>query len=330
MGDALEPVELDEEIVSEFVLEASEQLGETDGNLLALEADSGDEEARAAVFRCFHTIKGLAGFLGFPQVEHLAHAAEDLLDQAQRLPIDAEAIDAVFAASDMLRELAEEINEALPSGVWNPTANPKIDELKVRIHEIHARREAEAAGEVPPQAEDFASGSTPETAGLAVAGNGSVETELDDAATGGAATLEPNDESQPAAPPTTAEPGLDLQAGASTPQTQKKRPPASNSLRVDGLRLDRLIDLIGELVITETMVSRAAGSVVGAADDESQEWNHHLGRLGKITREIHEIAGSLRMVPVTSTFSKMARLARDVSKKAGKAVKFQVTGRTPS
>ena len=90
------PVELDEEVVPEFVQESGEQLAETDGYLISLETDPSDEESLGGVFRCFHTIKGLAGFLGFEQIEHLAHAAEDLLDQAHKIPLDSIAIDIIL------------------------------------------------------------------------------------------------------------------------------------------------------------------------------------------------------------------------------------------
>jgi len=80
--------------------------------------------------------------------------------------------------------------------------------------------------------------------------------------------------------------------------------------------------MIGELVIAESMVSQS---------EELRELNstklaRHLSQLDKITRELQEMATSLRMVPLRSTFQKMARLVRDLAKKSGKPVEFVMTG----
>jgi two-component system, chemotaxis family, sensor kinase CheA len=94
-------------------------------------------------------------------------------------------------------------------------------------------------------------------------------------------------------------------------------------VRVDAERLDRLVDLIGELVIAESMVSQSPelrGPAAGGALGKS------VGQLDKITRELQEMGMSLRMVPVRPLFQKMARLARDLSRKLGKPVEFAMSG----
>jgi two-component system chemotaxis sensor kinase CheA len=93
-------------------------------------------------------------------------------------------------------------------------------------------------------------------------------------------------------------------------------------VKVDSDRLDRLVDLIGELVIAESMVSQASDlrQAMGAQS------LRHINQVDKITRALQEMGTSLRMVPVRSTFQKMARLVRDVAKKAGKGVDFVTLG----
>ena len=68
-----------DEIVQEFLVESYEALDRLDGDLLALERDPGSKEVLASIFRVMHTIKGTCGFLGFPKLERVAHAAESLL-----------------------------------------------------------------------------------------------------------------------------------------------------------------------------------------------------------------------------------------------------------
>lgn len=94
-------------------------------------------------------------------------------------------------------------------------------------------------------------------------------------------------------------------------------------VRVDAERLDRLVDLIGELVIAESMVSQSPELRGPAA---SGTLGKSVGQLDKITRELQEMGMSLRMVPVRPLFQKMARLARDLSRKLGKPIEFSTSG----
>lgn len=92
------------------------------------------------------------------------------------------------------------------------------------------------------------------------------------------------------------------------------------SVRIDERRLDALLDTIGELVISESMVS----SAVRAGEAEGLE--ARLERLDKITRELQHMATSLRMVPMRATFRRMARLVRDLAYKAGKPIELVLLG----
>ena len=94
------------------------------------------------------------------------------------------------------------------------------------------------------------------------------------------------------------------------------------SIRVDTERLDRFIDMIGELVIAQSMVmqSKELQSV------KSQELSNNLALMDKITRNLQEASLNLRMVPLKATFQKMERLVRDTAKKSGKSIRFTVQG----
>ncbi len=116
------------------------------------------------------------------------------------------------------------------------------------------------------------------------------------------------------------EDSLDLTANKKT--SDKKIRNNKESVKVDAYRLDLLIEMIGELVIAEAMVTES---------DEIRALNstklvRHVGQLGKITRDLQELATSLRMVPLKTTFQKMARLVRDTSKKTGKLVVLETDG----
>lgn len=96
----------------------------------------------------------------------------------------------------------------------------------------------------------------------------------------------------------------------------------ARSVRVDEARLDRLLEAIGELVVAETMVAGATEEILDAWGPVAQQFGH----LNKITRELQEMATSLRMVPLRATVRKTARLVRDLARDADKQVEFVATG----
>jgi two-component system chemotaxis sensor kinase CheA len=85
-----------------------------------------------------------------------------------------------------------------------------------------------------------------------------------------------------------------------------------SSVRVSTQRLDRLIDMVGELVIAHSMVAQDGLVMSG----ENHRLAKKVSHASKIVRELQDISMSMRMVPLKATFSKMARLARDVSASA--------------
>jgi len=94
------------------------------------------------------------------------------------------------------------------------------------------------------------------------------------------------------------------------------------SIKVDTEKLDRLVDMIGELVVTEAMVTDDAE----LKKLMSSRLRRNMRQLDKITRQLQEIGLSMRMVSLKATFQKMARLVRDLSKKSGKEIMFVCSG----
>ena len=98
--------------------------------------------------------------------------------------------------------------------------------------------------------------------------------------------------------------------------TQKK------SIRVDTIKLDKLFDLVGELITAGAMISH------NPETDEIQTeiYKKSVNYFNKITRELQEITMAIRMIPLAGLFNKMKRLVRDLAKKSGKPVNFTVSG----
>ena len=106
------------------------------------------------------------------------------------------------------------------------------------------------------------------------------------------------------------------------------RPPADaaasdeSSVRVRTDRLDRLIDMVGELVIAHSMLAADPRTEVS----RDPELSRKVGHAGKIVRELQDMSMSLRMVPLRPTFQKLIRIVRDVAKKSDKLIQFVSTG----
>ncbi len=94
------------------------------------------------------------------------------------------------------------------------------------------------------------------------------------------------------------------------------------TLHVDAERLDKIIDMIGELVVAESMLVQSNEII----QIDSQEVNRLLSQINKITRGLQETGLSLRMLPIRQTFQKMERIARDTAKKACKSIHFNIQG----
>ncbi len=299
------PIEGDVGLLSDFVTEAREHLDTADVHLLTLETNSTDEESLNAVFRAFHTIKGVAGFLSLDDIQSVAHEAENLLDRARKgqlLLVD-NAIDVTFEALDALKRLVEQLGSALQTGEAL-VRDPSLPSLVDRIQAVLAGKAAP-----PPSAEQTAPVAEPQQAPSAPP-----PAEPEPPAPAAPAEEEPAAEKPPA--PKDAEEKADKQA-----QSQRSVK-IRESVKVDAERLDLLVEMIGELVITESMVSQSVEEI----DNCTAELARHVKQLRKITRELQEMGTSLRMIPIRATFQKMARVARDLSRKTGKPLEFITSG----
>lgn len=314
----------DQELARDFVGEAREHFESADINLLTLEDDPTDQESVAAVFRAFHTIKGVAGFLGLDPIGTLAHRAETLLDEVRRgkREFRGATVDVTFAALDMLKEMVEDMGVAVGAGTQF-FARPELPGLLQSLDKVLSGAVTESAEVAKVEAV-----SEPVVSPDAEASRPSLADEEDEGAQGDASgnadssgTEADEEPEQPEASPSSsssAPAAAKPSSGAASPSMA-----VASTVKIEADRLDLLIDTIGELVIAQAIV---------AQDPEIQEikseWlEKNLGHLSKITRTLQDMSMGMRMVPVEGVFQKMARLVRDLSKKSGKKVKLTMSGR---
>ena len=109
-------MEMDDEILQDFLLEASEILEQLDSQLVDLESDPASRELLNAVFRGFHTIKGGAGFLGLDNLVAISHKSEDIFDLLRngKLGVDAQLMDVFLQVLDVLRGMFDQLRDGVP------------------------------------------------------------------------------------------------------------------------------------------------------------------------------------------------------------------------
>jgi two-component system, chemotaxis family, sensor kinase CheA len=126
-----------------------------------------------------------------------------------------------------------------------------------------------------------------------------------------------------AGPEPEAEPLIGAAPGAATPGVRARRASeAMSTIKVDTGKLDNLIDMVGELVIAQSILAEDP-ALARSADERL---GRRLAQLKRITSDLQRSAMSMRMVPIRQVFQKMARLVRDLSKQSGKHIELVLQG----
>ena len=309
------PGDADGELVRLFCSESQDLLQDIEQGVLVLEERPQDTDTLATVFRAFHTFKGNASVMKLAVIQRLAHELESLLDGARRGThrLDRRAIDAILAGADIFKQFIEEMAAQIEgTGVGQQISLPVtavIDEVKALL-----------SGKPQASAPQAARNATP-----APVVSAAVAPQLAVAPTPAVITPPP-----PAAEiPSAAMPALIMPADAEHPAVARPTAAAASAgagaaglIRVDTAKLDGLIDLVGELVIAQSMVTQNSDLQAVA----SEQLARSLGQLRGISTELQRTALSLRMVPVRGTFQKMARLVRDLSGQVGKEIRLVLEG----
>ncbi len=293
----------DPELLKEFIEEAKEHLSTIELNMLGLETNPNDIEAMNAVFRPFHSIKGVAGFINLIEIHRLSHEVENLLDLARsgKLAITDSVIDIVLGATDILKGLLEELENG-EGGRKDPS--PFVLGFIEKVRNFTG--DPVVGSEIPVR-----------KVGKILVEQGVLEDEaVEDIVEEGKAEGRKFGETA-------------IDKGAASPQEVSKalreqRHTIENaaSVRVDTHKLDNLVDMVGELVIAQSMVMQNP-EILKVSDQKLQK---DCVQLNRITAELQRISMSMRMVPIKNTFQKMIRLVRDLSKKSGKEVVLTMEG----
>jgi two-component system, chemotaxis family, sensor kinase CheA len=332
-------IEVDPELVAEFVAEARDHAAKAEFALLALERDASDAESIGVVFRAFHSVKGCAAILELREMAELAHNAESVLMRVRdgKAEFDSACANISLRSVDVMKELLDalerggetdestrrSLSELLaaiasqlgaPAAARSPTAMPKrapstIAPAVVDLAPKPAPAPAPAAAPAPAPA------AAPAPAPAAAPAPAPAPAPLD-MAPESFAVLAPKPQAPVHAP-------VEASPEASAAKHAARAPdPAEQSVRIRIDRLDRLIDLVGEMVIAQSMVAQDPSLGIPICHEVSKK----VARVGKLVRELQGMSMSLRMVPLRATFQKMTRVVRDTAKRSGHVAELVTYG----
>ncbi len=324
----------DTDIVQDFLVESYENLDRLDRELVGLEKNPQDREALGSVFRTIHTIKGTCGFLGFNKLEKVAHVGENLLSRLRdgHLTLNPELTTALLGMVDAVRQMLGSVEASGGEGERDDT------KLIAKLTRLQSPPEA------PPEAATDAAADSPAAAPLTTA-----------------AALTPESTSQATVLPSSIGDILMRQAGVTEAQillaaeTQKKGDPrhlgeilveqgaarpadvvdalrvqqssraqvtaSDSSVRVDVGLLDKVMNLVGELVLARNQILQFASRMKDTGFLAASQ------RLNLITTELQEGVMKTRMQPIGNIWNQFPRTVRDVALGCGKQVEIEMEGK---
>lgn len=313
-----------DDMLKDFVVEALELATNVEEHLLTLERNPGDLNTLNAVFRSFHTIKGGAGFMNLPAMVSACHLTENLFDALRtgQVPVTPIAIEAALQASGFVADqLGELANGAQPESLSAMPAS--LEEILNSAIEGEAQTAAivETVAIAPLASATMGSDGVDWNAlYLAVVPTGTAP-ELAVAAVAPQAT--------PAeAPAAKVWDGVDRRGGDAK---QASAPIKEDSIRVDAVKLDTLLEVAGESVQAANQASvllekLAQFPVEGHAATLMAALAETLNRASRYSTELQRATLATRMQPVGKLFQKFPRLVRELAKDLGKDVELQIEG----
>jgi len=275
----------EDDLVKEFLVESLENLDRLDQDFLAIEKDTSATDRLGSIFRTIHTIKGTCGFLGFNKLESLTHAGESLLSRLRdgALKANVEITSALLGMVDEVRGILASIENTKGEGNGDYSATiQKLTKLK---------------DGAPVEAVEVPTAKTPAAAAQ----------EPPPAA-------EEDEHEEPAAAP------VAVAADAGKPADTNSAA-AGSGIRVDVGLLDRLMNLVGELVLARNQILQFT------ATTENPTLAASTQRLNLITSELQEGVMKTRMQPIGNIWNKFPRIVRDVAQMCGKNVRVEMEGR---
>lgn len=320
----------DDGLLQGFFDESADLLADFEGCLLGLETTPGDQELLNRSFRAMHTIKGNSGMLGFDRITKAAHVLEDLLDRLRKneFPLTRPCADLLLRSADVIKGLLaqakgeqgeevrdEEMIKALQAFLGQEDDAVRLDspssERVVAGDVVEIAPAAEATAAMPNVKEM----EIPLIGELLLEERAITQAQLEEALGKQRKVGEILVQEQLVTP--------DRLTGALEKQKLIKQKQESSTIRVNTDKVDRLINLVGELVITQSMISQL---VTDYKTESLPILEGAVTQMERNTRELQERVMAIRMLPIRTVFSRLPRLVRDLAAQCGKKIAIQIKG----
>lgn len=303
------------EFQDQFAAEAAELLDEAEKKIFVLKKTPDNEEALQDLLRVVHTFKGNCGFMGFADLEKISHGIESILEQFKQgtLEVTGRNLDLLLSIQGLLQQTIAKIRTGGP---------PEINNAGIYLDML-----GDALAPSGVKTDEPAEGSPGGAVQAAQPNHGA------NAPGGAEAAAAAHDNPTPRHPPPDGSQAVAVEPAGSSPPGYGRRKtdpldipvgrhPTRQDIRVNVEKLDSLFDLVGELIIAESMVTHNP-ELDGYEFSGFEKAARHLT---KITRELHDISMLVRMIPVSGAFQKMNRLVHDLSRKSGKQMDLVLVG----
>ncbi len=326
-----------EELMQDFLTEASDLLSDVDSKLMELEKSPHDRDLLNVIFRGFHTIKGGAGFLNATELVALCHLTENLFDKLRNgeLSLNAELMDVIFAATGEVQEMFGSLAQGR-----QPEAAPAhlIAALNEVLHGTGGGGQ-KAGKPCDAVAATLQISDGPDWNGLYRA-----LVDPHHPAAAPAPTVTHAVTSPPAAAPAPIgdidEAQLKASAfgrrtadipGAKAPPVIRRESDAGakdNTIRVDTDRLDQVLNLSGEIGLTKNRLTHLRSDILQGRSDAAtlRALDESVSQLDMLVVNLQNAVMKTRMQPIGRLFNKYPRLARDLARQLGKDVELVLSG----
>jgi two-component system chemotaxis sensor kinase CheA len=277
-----------------YLSEAEEGLQALEAGLIGLESSEEPAASINELFRHAHNLKGISGAMGYHEVVEASHALENVLDRLRRgEEITVTKIGCMLGATDILKKLVRGAAETLEGPAGDGASSPG----------------GQAASDAGPDQRRSGDGAVPGAAGRGVELLSEIMMLLSNMSDSAAAPSGPV--TRPASEP-------EAGTGAAKPAESLERRISSTKVEIE--RLDRIMDMVGELVTSRIRLSNLATELGSKplAEEIALSWRI----ISQIQREVMEA----RLIPVGQVFQRFNRLVHDVSHDRGKKVRLEISG----
>ncbi len=299
------------EYIKLFKEESSEYLGKLNKIIVELEKEPDNKKITAEVYRIFHTLKGMAASLGYTEIETISHDLEEKMEifkEGEKGKVDSDVIDEVLRGVDKIESLLAALDSQEKTGEAESaeiSSSPYIEILLKEDVSLPAARAAVIIQRIEEKTKIE-----------------SLDPPYEEIKAGNIGRILKVRCAEP-------EKIIDLVASIDEVETVKfedKRSPGRTlpsgieGIRVNVNMLDRMQNLVGELVVTTSQLS----GIIRSFGEE--KFQGVLDLHSRSVKELQEVITKIRLVPLSLIFNKFPRYVRDLSRKLGKEVNIEIFG----